>query len=56
VPELAEAAARIGDAAAVRATLVWVSERARVTPTEWVLEIEARIQVLLSEGEAAESL
>jgi DNA-binding CsgD family transcriptional regulator/tetratricopeptide (TPR) repeat protein len=54
VPELAEAAARTGDVAAVQAALDWLSERTRVTPTEWVLGIEARIRALLSDGEAAE--
>ncbi|HEV3287887.1 MAG TPA: AAA family ATPase, partial [Streptosporangiaceae bacterium] len=48
VPELAEAAARTGDVAAVQAALDWLSERTRVTPTEWVLGIEARIRALLS--------
>ena len=55
VPELAEAASRTGDAALVRAALEWLSERTRVTPTEWALGIEARVRALLSEGEAAES-
>ena len=54
VPELAEAAARIGNVALVRAALAWLSERTRVTPNEWVLGIEARVRALLSEGEAAE--
>jgi ATP/maltotriose-dependent transcriptional regulator MalT len=54
VPELAEAGARTGDVAAVRAALDWLSERTRVTPTEWVLGIEARVRALLSDGEAAE--
>jgi hypothetical protein len=35
VPELAEAASRTGDVALVRAALHWLSERTRVTPTEW---------------------
>jgi ATP/maltotriose-dependent transcriptional regulator MalT len=56
VPELAEAASRTGDTALVEAALEWLSERTRVTPTEWVLGIEARVRALLSEGEAAESL
>jgi len=43
VPELAEAA------------LEWLSERARVTPTEWVLGIEARARAMLCDGDAAES-
>jgi ATP/maltotriose-dependent transcriptional regulator MalT len=56
VPELAEAASRIGDVATVRTTLEWLSERTRVTPTDWALGIEDRVRALLSEGEAAESL
>ena len=54
VAELAEAAARTGDVEAVRAALDWLSARTRVTHTEWVLGIEARVRALLSEGEAAE--
>jgi len=56
VPELAEAASRTGDTALVRAALEWLSERTRVTPTEWALGIEARVRALLSEGGEAESL
>jgi DNA-binding CsgD family transcriptional regulator len=56
VPELAEAASRTGDGALVRAALQWLSERTRVTPTEWALGIEARVRALLSEGEDAERL
>ena len=56
VPELAEAASRTGDVALVRAALEWLSERTRLTPTEWALGMEARIRALLSEGEAAEKL
>jgi DNA-binding CsgD family transcriptional regulator len=55
VSELAEAAARTGDVELVRAALGWVSERARVTPTDWALGIEARVRALLSDGEAADS-
>jgi DNA-binding CsgD family transcriptional regulator len=54
VAELAEAAARTGDVATVRGVLDWLSERTRVTPTEWALGIEARIRALLSDGEAAD--
>jgi DNA-binding CsgD family transcriptional regulator len=57
VPELAEAAARTGDEASVRAALEWLSERTgrtRVTPSEWALGIQARVRALLSEGEAAD--
>jgi ATP/maltotriose-dependent transcriptional regulator MalT len=56
VPELAEAASRTGDAALVEAALEWLSERTRVTPTEWALGIEARVRALLSKGDAAEGL
>jgi DNA-binding CsgD family transcriptional regulator len=56
VPELAEAASRTGDLALVRAALDWVSERTRVTPSDWALGIEARIRALLSEGDVAEGL
>jgi DNA-binding CsgD family transcriptional regulator len=56
VPELAEAASRTGDTALVTAALEWLSERARVTPTDWVLGIEDRVRALLREGDAAERL
>ena len=55
VPELAEAASRTGDDALLRAALEWLSERTRVTPTEWSLGIETRVRALLGEGEVAES-
>jgi DNA-binding CsgD family transcriptional regulator len=54
VPELAEAASRTGDTALVRAALEWLSERTRVTPSDWVLGIQARVRALLGEGDAAE--
>jgi DNA-binding CsgD family transcriptional regulator len=54
VPELAEAASRTGDAELVRAALKWLSERTRVTPSEWALGMEARLRALLSQGDAAE--
>jgi DNA-binding CsgD family transcriptional regulator len=54
VPELAEAAARTGDVALVRAALDWLVERTRVTPTGWLLGIEALVRALISDGETAE--
>jgi DNA-binding CsgD family transcriptional regulator len=54
VPELAEAASRTGDDALVRAALDWLSERTRVTPTQWALGIQARLAALLSKGHSAE--
>jgi DNA-binding CsgD family transcriptional regulator len=56
VPELAEAASRTGDTALVTAALEWLSERTRVTSSEWALGIEARVRALLSEGEVADAL
>jgi DNA-binding CsgD family transcriptional regulator len=56
VPELAEAASRTGDAALLKTALDWLTERARVTPTEWARGIEARVRALSSDGEAAETL
>src|SRR5580704_11892748 len=54
VAELAEAAARTGEARLVKATLDWLSERTRVTRTQWVLGIEARVRALLSDGQTAD--
>jgi DNA-binding CsgD family transcriptional regulator len=56
VPELAEAASRTGDVASLKAALEWLSERTRVTRSEWALGIEARLRALLSEGEVADTL
>jgi len=55
VSELAEAAARTGDAGLVRAALESASGRVQVTPTPWALGIEARVRALLSSGETAEN-
>jgi DNA-binding CsgD family transcriptional regulator len=38
------------------AALEWLSERTRVTPTEWALAIEARVRALVSEGDVADRL
>jgi DNA-binding CsgD family transcriptional regulator/tetratricopeptide (TPR) repeat protein len=53
--ELAEAAARTGDAGLAQAALESASERAQVTPTAWALGLEARARALLSSGEAADN-
>jgi DNA-binding CsgD family transcriptional regulator len=55
VPELAEAAARTGDAALLSSVLEWLTERTSVTRSEWSLGTEARVRALLSDGETAES-
>jgi DNA-binding CsgD family transcriptional regulator len=54
VPELAEAAARTGDAALVRAAAERVAERTPVPPGDWALGIGARVHALASEGDVAE--
>jgi DNA-binding CsgD family transcriptional regulator len=41
---------------AAAAALEWLSERTRVTPTEWALGIEARVRALLGAGGDTESL
>jgi DNA-binding CsgD family transcriptional regulator len=56
VAELGEAASRTGDVDLVRTALEWLSERTRVTPTDWALGIEARVRALISEGDVADSL
>jgi DNA-binding CsgD family transcriptional regulator len=56
VPELAEAASRTGDAALLKTTLDWLTERARVTPSEWACGVEARVRALSSDGGAADAL
>jgi DNA-binding CsgD family transcriptional regulator len=56
VPELAEAAARSGDAALLSSALDWIGERTRQTPTDWSLGIEARIRALMSDGSDADGL
>jgi DNA-binding CsgD family transcriptional regulator len=56
IPELAEAASRTGDTAQVVAALDYVSARARVTPTEWALGVEAEARAMLSEGDVADRL
>jgi DNA-binding CsgD family transcriptional regulator len=56
VPELVEAASRTGDVALVRTALEWLSERTRVTSSEWALGIEARARALLGEGDVADGL
>ncbi len=56
VPELVEAASRIGATALVRSTHDWVRERARESPSDWALGTEAGVRALLSDGEEADNL
>src|SRR5262249_29883396 len=55
VSELAEAASRTGDAALVDHALRWITERARVTPNEWALGIEARVRALAGGADDVEA-
>jgi DNA-binding CsgD family transcriptional regulator len=52
VSELAEAASRTGNTDLVVAALQRMSARARATPTDWALGIEARLRALLGGDEA----
>jgi len=54
-PELAEAASRSGDLDALAGIRAWVSERARATPTDWAVGMDARVRALSSVGAVAES-
>ena len=54
--ELAEAAARTGDAALSSSVLDWLGARTGVTRTEWVPGTQARTRALLSDGATAEGL
>ncbi len=54
VSELAEAASHTGNTELVAAALQRMSERARATPTDWALGIEARLRALLG-GEDADA-
>jgi DNA-binding CsgD family transcriptional regulator len=56
VPEVAEAAARTGDATLLRTAADVMAERTAVGPSDWALGIDARVRALASDGDAAESL
>ena len=54
--ELIEAAARSNQPAVAAVALRQLSERTRISGTDWALGIEARSQALLSDDDAAEDL
>ena len=56
VPEVAEAASRMGDTTLLQSAADWMAERTAVTPTDWALGIEARVRALASEGDTADAL
>jgi ATP/maltotriose-dependent transcriptional regulator MalT len=53
--ELVESASRTGDVTSGEFVLAWLAERARATPTDWVLGIEARGRALFGIGDAEAS-
>ena len=53
-PELAEAASRAGDSAALAEISAWVRARAAATPTEWALGISALDEALDADDDDAE--
>jgi DNA-binding CsgD family transcriptional regulator len=55
VAELAEAASRTGDRAAVAAAAEWASQHARMVRSDWALGIEARVRALLGDADAERS-
>jgi DNA-binding CsgD family transcriptional regulator len=56
LPELAEAASRTGNRAALEEARAWMSARASATPNAWARGIDARVRALASAGAVAESL
>lgn len=54
VPELIEAAARVGDSQMLATAHAWLLERCHATPTPWLQGIEARAAALTSAGDTAE--
>jgi DNA-binding NarL/FixJ family response regulator len=56
LPELIEAAVRIGQHDLAAAGLQRLSERTSLSPREWAHAIEARCRALLADGQAAEKL
>jgi DNA-binding CsgD family transcriptional regulator len=56
VPELAEAASRTHDRAALDYAVEWLSERTRVLRSGWASGIHARVRALVSDGEVADRL
>jgi DNA-binding CsgD family transcriptional regulator len=55
VPELAEAAARIGDRARLEFAFAWLSERTGAISSGWLTGIDARVRALLSESDVADA-
>jgi DNA-binding CsgD family transcriptional regulator len=54
-PELAEAASRTGDRAALAEISAWVRGRAAATPTEWALGISALVEALEASADDADA-
>jgi DNA-binding CsgD family transcriptional regulator len=56
IPELVEAASKIGDPAPLEFARLWLSERTSVLNSEWLHGIATRVNALLSDGDEADSL
>jgi ATP/maltotriose-dependent transcriptional regulator MalT len=56
LPELVEAAARVGDTERAREALKRLAETTQPCGTDWALGVEARSRALLSDGAAADEL
>jgi DNA-binding CsgD family transcriptional regulator/tetratricopeptide (TPR) repeat protein len=56
LPELVEAAVRVGDTELARDGLARLAETTQACGTDWALGVEARCRALLSDGAAAEGL
>ncbi len=54
IPELAEAASRLGDTALLHAALSRMSERASASPTDWALGMAARVRAFTCGGDEAD--
>jgi DNA-binding CsgD family transcriptional regulator len=55
VPELAEAASRIGDRASLTQALEWLVERTSVIRSRWADGVESRVRALLDDGKDPEA-
>ncbi|WP_433379951.1 helix-turn-helix transcriptional regulator [Actinoplanes sp. CA-142083] len=56
LPELIEAASRVGETELANRSLARLTEKTQATHTDWALGVEARSRALLSDGGRAESL
>jgi hypothetical protein len=55
VPELAEAAAHTGSKSVLDAVVGWLAQRTRVTSSEWLLGVDARVRALACGDDSADA-